>query len=105
MSNDPHLASVRQRIGPFILEWCAARLERAPEFRADDLRRAVHAELGCAPGSADRILRTLRQSGELSYSVVSRSRSLYRIEWVGTDPTPKPEVWPVEQTTLFGGRR
>tara|TARA_R110000751_G_scaffold67817_4_gene138216 strand:- start:1004 stop:1321 length:318 start_codon:yes stop_codon:yes gene_type:complete len=105
MSNDPHLASVRQRIGPFILEWCAARLERAPEFRADDLRRAVHAELGCAPGSSDRILRTLRQSGELSYSVVSRSRSLYRIEWVGTDPTPKPEVWPVEQTTLFGGRR
>jgi hypothetical protein len=105
MSNDSHLATVRQRIGPFILEWCAARLARAPEFRADDLRRAVHAELGCAPGSSDRILRTLRQAGELSYSVVSRSRSLYRIEWVGTDPTPKPEVWPVEQTTLFGGRR
>lgn len=49
------------------------------EFHADDLRGAVASAMPTAPGSADRVLRDLRRAGVVSYEVVDRRASLYRL--------------------------
>ena len=48
------------------------------EFCAQQLRDYVAALVPVAPASPDRILRDMRQRGQLNYEVVSRSQSLYR---------------------------
>lgn len=76
-SNTNYLRGVARRLAPAILEFCGARVGQ--EFHADDLRRSVpHG----APGSADRVLRHLRQQGSVSYRVVNRAQSLYIVNWV-----------------------
>jgi hypothetical protein len=76
MSNAPYLEAVASRIGSAILDFCATRVGQA--FHADDLRQYVTHKIGvCAPGSADRVLRDLRQRGAINYVCVSRSESLY----------------------------
>ncbi len=52
------------------------------EFRSEQLYEAVRAEVPCAPASVDRILRALRDSGEVSYAVLNRRESLYRVDFV-----------------------
>jgi hypothetical protein len=75
-SNRAHLESVSSRIGAAILDFM--RLHDGLNFFADDLRRHVIAQVGTvAPGSADRILRDLRQKGLIEYEVVNRAQSLY----------------------------
>jgi len=77
-ANAPHLARVSARISEAIVAFCRARVGK--EFFADDLRRYVTAQVGAvAPGSADRILRALRQGGEVDYVVVDRAASKYRV--------------------------
>jgi hypothetical protein len=72
------LARVSSRIAAAIIAFCKGRV--GAEFHADDLRSHVTACVGvAAPGSADRILRDLRQRKALDYEVVSRSKSLYRV--------------------------
>jgi hypothetical protein len=74
--NTPYLDAVVSRIGSAILDFCSERVGQ--EFYADDLRRFVIHKVGlCAPGSADRVLRDLRQRGAINYVCVSRSKSLY----------------------------
>lgn len=76
MSNAAHLDRVTSRIGAAIEDF---KSQSGPEFHADDLRRFVEARVGLsAPGSADRVLRSLRAQGRINYDVISRSRSLYR---------------------------
>ena len=76
--NDQYLDTVALRIGAAILDFCWARI--GGEFHADDLRRHVTSSIGvCAPGSADRVLRDLRQRGAINYICIRRSASLYRI--------------------------
>lgn len=76
-ANAPYLASVTSRIGASILEFYGAH--RGCEFHADELRRHVERAVGpCAPGSADRVMRHLRQAGSISYEVLSRRASLYK---------------------------
>ena len=76
MSNAPYLDAVSSRIGSAILDFCCARVGQ--EFHADDLRRFVTHKVGiCAPGSADRVLRDMRQRGAIDYVCISRSESLY----------------------------
>lgn len=76
-----HLASVSSRIGDAIMQFAAARVGR--QWHADDLRLHVtHAVGTVAPGSADRVLRDLRQRGAIEYVVVSRAGSLYRVNAV-----------------------
>jgi len=76
MSNTQYLDAVSSRIGSAILDFCCAQVGQ--EFHADDLRRFVSQKVGlCAPGSADRVLRDLRQRGAIDYVCVSRSESLY----------------------------
>lgn len=78
MTNRVYLDSVASRIAHAIIAYCNARTGR--EFHADDLRQFVTAKVGaCAPGSADRVLRDLRQKGAVQYEVINRAASLYRV--------------------------
>jgi hypothetical protein len=55
------------------------RLANGAEFHAQDLRDHVTALVpNTAPSSPDRILRDMRQRGEVQYVVVSRRDSRYR---------------------------
>lgn len=73
-------ARVHGAIGTTILAFLRARLNNGLwEFRADELREWVSARHPGAPASADRILRALRQTGQVSYRVINRRQSLYRI--------------------------
>jgi hypothetical protein len=79
---DLHLVRVRDRIGKVILLFCRARIDLgAPEFRMQDLVEFVREAIPfVAPDSASRILRDLRQRGEVACTLISRRGSLYRIE-------------------------
>jgi hypothetical protein len=48
------------------------------EFHAEDLHAFVKAKANIAPASADRIMRDMKQSGQVNYEVINRSQSLYR---------------------------
>lgn len=69
-----HLSRVSGRIAGAILAFCRERV--GAEFYASEL----HAAVGGAPASADRVLRMLRKEGRVAYVVVDRGRSLYRVE-------------------------
>lgn len=74
------LTRVTGAIGREILTFLRRRVANGfVEFHADDLRGAVAAAMPTAPGSADRVLRDLRRSGIVSYTVVDRRASLYRV--------------------------
>lgn len=83
MTSSTHsgLKSVSARIGQAIQLFYDSRMTGGmPFFRADDLRVFVEAAVGkSAPGSADRILRDMRQAGKLNYEVTDRGQSLYKL--------------------------
>jgi hypothetical protein len=93
---DAHLARVRDRIAHAILDF--ALRSWLHEWHADELRAHVTRACGpVAPGSPDRILRAMRQAGDLNYAVVSRRESRYRWLPLVPDaqlalPTPTQEV-------------
>lgn len=71
---------VTSAIGRAVLAFCRVRLAHGePQFHADDLRSFVLRAHPTAPASADRILRALRRAGQVSYQVVNRRQSLYRV--------------------------
>lgn len=71
-----NLDRVSARIGRAILEFFG----RNQEFFADELRKSVTQQVGAvAPGSADRVMRDLRQKGIIDYRCVSRSQSKYKV--------------------------
>lgn len=81
-------ASERRRVAGevqrAVLEFCALRLRLgAAEWRMSELTEYVRDRVICAPDSAGRILRQLDASGQLSYELVSRAESRYRILSVG----------------------
>ena len=47
-------------------------------FHAQELRDFVAAKVPVAPSSPDRIMRDMRQSGQISYVVLNRRESLYQ---------------------------
>ena len=55
-------------------------------FTADQLRFYVNNNVigKVSPSSADRVLRMLRQQGQIDYTVLNRGKSLYRAEPLGT---------------------
>jgi hypothetical protein len=59
------------------------RHQMGQEFHAEDLHAFVKAKANIAPASADRIMRDMKQSGQINYEVVNRSQSLYRKLTVG----------------------
>lgn len=84
--NAPYLKAASSRIADVILDYCSRRM--GGTFRADDLRRYVDASVdgGCAPASADRVLRDLRQKGAVNYTVLNRAQSLYQVGQAKKDP-------------------
>ena len=87
-NNANHLERVSGRIQRAILNFCASR-GAGYYFYADELRRFVYTKTGAtAPGSADRVLRHLRQKGALAYTVVNRRASHYRIDAITEEPRP-----------------
>jgi hypothetical protein len=75
-----NLRRVRSAIGDLVLRFAVSRLQLgAPEFRIGDLQEYVALHARVAPASPDRVLRQLRREGLLSYEVVSRRGSLYRL--------------------------
>ena len=96
MSDSPEdRERVFDRIAPLILDF--AHVVGARTFHAEELRLYVNSRTtNIAPGSPDRILRLMRQAGQLDYEVISRSESLYQFYLNGTgtqmnDMTPPPE--------------
>jgi hypothetical protein len=83
MTDSPHdRRRVSDKITWAIRAFFEARLASGDvQFYADDLRRYVAIKVGddIAPGSPDRIMRSQRQAGEINYTLVSRSQSLYRV--------------------------
>src|SRR4030095_7715934 len=73
---EAHLVRVSSRIARSIVHFC----QEHTQFHADALRAGVAQATGStAPGSADRILRDLRQKGIIDYIVTDRRRSLYSV--------------------------
>jgi hypothetical protein len=70
-----HLSRVRSTLAAPILAFCRARV--GGEFHMAELVAAIGAH--ASPDSPSRILRDLRQRGEVEYVVVSRAASLYRV--------------------------
>lgn len=80
-TQDQNLKRVKSKTAVAILQFFDT-LEVGSEFHAQELRdfvaKLVPVAPRVAPASPDRILRDMRQRGELNYEVVSRSKSLYR---------------------------
>jgi hypothetical protein len=91
--NTAHLVATSARIADAILLYCRQRAGRT--FHADDLRRHVDGmvEGGCAPASADRVLRDLRQKGVVRYTVIDRSKSLYQLEQDAAEATRQADLF------------
>lgn len=75
------LERVKGSIAAVILDFFATK-KVGEHFFASDVHSFVRSKASIAPASADRVMRDLRQSGEVNYVVVSRSRSEYRVESV-----------------------
>lgn len=84
-SNEPYLLTVAARIGDAIYLFCKGKV--GTHFYAEELRHFVAKTTGAgAPASADRILRQMRQKNIIGYTVVNRSKSLYKIDHVQQRP-------------------
>lgn len=78
---DENLERVSHRIRGAIVFWYGEH-ERIGvlTFHVEELREFVTQVVGeVAPGSPDRVMRDLRQKGEIGYRVLSRSESWYEI--------------------------
>jgi hypothetical protein len=66
--------------------WAQRLNSEDPTFTADQLRFYVQNNYTgkTSPSSADRILRMLRQKGQLDYTVENRGRSIYKAQKRGT---------------------
>lgn len=71
------LARAVESIREIILGFCRAR--PLQQFCASELRHYVAERSFIAPASPDRVLRALRQAGELNYKVVNRRKSIYEL--------------------------
>jgi len=76
-----HLHRVTSKTSAAIAEFFA-KLEVGATFHAQELRDYVAAQVPVAPASPDRVMRKLRQVGEINYELVDRRGSLYR-KWAG----------------------
>jgi len=72
-----HLQRVASKTSAAIAEFFA-KLDVGADFRAQELRDHVAAQVQTAPASPDRVMRKMRQDGEINYEFVNRRGSLYR---------------------------
>lgn len=76
----PEMQRVSGKIAQSVVAFC--RLHVGEEFHASDLADYVMARCGGSPSSADRVLRSLRSSGQVDVTLEDRSQSLYRVRAV-----------------------
>lgn len=75
-----HLERAQARLDAVIEIFVRNRVGVGQTFTAEQLRRHVEAYVpSSAPGSADRVLRALRQQGRINYECTSRRESTYRV--------------------------
>jgi hypothetical protein len=75
------LNRVRSLIGELVKDFCSMRIGK--EFYGWELNTFVADRVThVAPGSPDRILRDLRQSGDVAYTVINRAQSRYYVDRV-----------------------
>jgi hypothetical protein len=72
-----HLTRVTSKTSAAIAEFFA-KLDVGATFHAQELRDHVAAQVLTAPASPDRVMRKMRQVGEINYELVDRRGSLYR---------------------------
>jgi hypothetical protein len=77
-----NLGRVSTKLGTSILEFCRQRFAGESLFRMSELTSCISAHQPVAPDSPGRILRYLRSQGLVSYVVVNRAQSLYRLTGV-----------------------
>ena len=82
MTQTANLTRVSDNIAQYVLEFFRAR-QHGVEFHGPELTAYVHGKRPGSLSSPDRVMRSLKKSGELDYEVVSRSRSLYRVLSLG----------------------
>ncbi len=76
---DLELGRVQSNIGSAVLTFCEEHYGRT--FHDADLVAYVASKgIPASPSSPTRILRQLKKAGEINYSLVSRSKSLYKVE-------------------------
>lgn len=74
----PHeISRVSKKISTIVFEFC--RQHVGQEFHMCELEEFINRYTMTAPGSAGRILRLLDQAGTITYQLIERSKSLYRI--------------------------
>lgn len=78
MAVNKELKRVTGRIESLILEF--AERSRGSDWHMSDLHDFINGRERVAPGSPDRVLRSLRAAGQVNYRVESRSDSRYA--WV-----------------------
>jgi len=71
------LFRVSDRISGLVIEFFQS-VAIGGTFHAEELRAFVDAHCKSAPGSADRVMRSLRKKGVINYTVINRTYSLYR---------------------------
>lgn len=78
---DENLNRCRAKLAGAIVAFCRGRLaEDRRDFHAEELLTWCRSQVnGLAPDSPSRILRLLRREGRLTYVVLSRRDSLYRL--------------------------
>lgn len=84
-------ARVSKILGPVILQFYAGR--GMVRFTSDELLEYCRAKLTkVAPESPTRIMRDLKQSGELNYHVIDRSRGLYEFRPLNEPAPVNPQL-------------
>lgn len=77
------LERVSDAIAEKVIKFCKGRLLVNPVFHANELLAFVrHFDAGVAPDSPSRILRDLRKRGRISYDLLDRRASKYRVKSV-----------------------
>ena len=102
LSQEENLDRVTEKISAAVVQFCELEPEkREKEFHMAELTQFVSERVGpSAPDTPGRVLRLLRQSGKIAYSVVSRRNSVYRI----IRPKPCRDGFP-ERGRLYLRRR
>lgn len=77
--HDPEQPEQLRRVSGKIASMVLEYVREHQIFRGPDLHEHVAAQYSVAPGSADRVLRSLRRDGLVDYRVVNRSASLYQV--------------------------
>lgn len=75
------LARVKGNIGEAVRAFLRERIDTGRrEFHGVDLAVYVCARAGCSPSSCDRVMRDMNATGEIAYTLLSKTDSHYRAD-------------------------